>query len=236
MRADGRTLKDSLTVAGGRAVATSAALAIFLTAIPAVRLSAQHLVVGPQAVFGDYREVSADLHYRGGGGGVAGSFTWKKVTAEAEFVSIKYEPTGDGTAVASFTAKQLDVRVRYFVTGPVSAEVGFVRRKADPEFEAQSVGAVRAGARMSYPLGPGVRMALRGGMLFGPKFSGGGKSSGLGALELGLYVGVSALRDRLRFTGDYDFQRFARKADDGSGEVNVPIQQSLGRVGLAVAF
>jgi hypothetical protein len=215
---------------------TGAALAVLLTAIPPVRLSAQHFVVGPQAVFGDYREVSADLHYRGGGGGLAGSFTWKKLAAEAAFVSIKYEPAGDGTAVASFTAKQLDVRVRYYVTGPVSAEVGFVRRKADPEFEAQSVGAVRAGGRMAYPLGPGVRMALRGGMLFGPKFSGGGKSSALGALEIGLFFVVDGLRGRLRFSGDYDFQRFARKADDGSGEVDVPIQQSLGRVGLAVAF
>jgi hypothetical protein len=215
--------------------AVRAVTAVVLAALPA-RLSAQYVVVGPQAVFGDYREVSANLHYRGGGGGVAASFAWKKLAAEVAFVSIKYEPAGDGTAVAPFTAKQLDVRVRYFVTGPVSAEVGFVRRKADPEFEAQSVGAVRAGARMSYPLGPGVRMALRGGMLFGPKFSGGGTSSGLGALELGLYVGVSALRGRLRLTGDYDFQRFARKTDDGSGEVDVPIQQSLGRVGLAVAF
>jgi len=209
---------------------------VCLAARPPGPLSAQNVVVGLQGVFGDYREVSADLHYRGKGGGAAGSFTWKKLAADVSFASIEYDPTSDGTAVASFTAKQLDVRVRYFVTGPVSAEVGFVRRKADPEFEAQSVGAVRAGARMSYPLGPGVRMALRGGMLFAPKFSGGGKSSGLGALELGLYVGASALRGRLRFTGDYDFQRFARKADDGSGEVDVPIQQSLGRVGLAVAF
>jgi len=228
MRADGRT--------GGRAVATGAALAVFLTAIPPDRLSAQHVVVGPQVVVADYREVSADLHYRGTGGGVTGSFTWKKLTVEASALSLKYEPTEDGTAIASFTATQFDVRLRYYVTGPVSAELGFVNRKADPEFEAQSVGAARAGARMSYVLGPGVRLALRGGMLFGAKFSGGGSSTPIGALEVGLAVGVDALRGRVRLSGDYEFQRIARKTNDGSGEVDVPIQQALGRVGIAVAF
>ena len=198
--------------------------------------AAQHFVVGPQVVFGDYREVSSDLHYRGSGGGVAGSFTWKKLAVDASVAGVTYDPSADGTATASFKATQLDVRLRYYVTGPVSAEVGFVNRKAKPEFEAQSVGAVRAGARMSYLLGPGVRMGLHGGMLFGSKFSGGGTVSPIGALELGLTMGVDALRGRLRFTGDYDFQRLSRKTDDGSGPVDVPIQQSLGRVGIAVVF
>jgi hypothetical protein len=49
-------------------------------------------------------------------------------------------------------------------------------------------------------------------------------------------MGVDALRGRLRFTGDYDFQRISRKTDDGSGSVDVPIQQSLGRVGVALVF
>jgi len=169
--------------------------------------AAQHVVVGPQAVFGDYREVSSDLHYRGTGGGVAGTFTWKKLSVDASVAGVTYDPTADGTATASFKATLFDMRLRYYVTGPVSAEVGFMSRKAKPEFEAQSVGAVRAGAWMSYLLGPGVRMGLHGGMLFGSKFSGGGTVSPIGALELGLTMGVDALRGRLRFTGDYDFQR-----------------------------
>jgi len=211
-------------------------LILLLASYPANRLTAQHFVVGPQLVFGDYREVSANLHYRGAGGGVAAAFTWKKFAIDASFAGVTYDPASDGTAVASFKATQLDVRLRYYVTGPVSAELGVVNRKSKPEFEAQSVGAVRAGARMSYVLGPGVRMGLRGGMLFGAKFSGGGTVSPIGALELGLTMGVDAIRGRVRFTGDYDFQRISRKTDDGSGEVDVPIQQSLGRVGVAVAF
>ena len=211
-------------------------LVLLLTSYPTNRLAAQRAVVGLHVVAADYREVSADLHYRGTGGGVAGSFTWKKLTVEASALSVKYEPTADGTAIESFTARQIDVRLRYYVSGPVSAELGFVNRKADPEFEAQSMGAARVGARMYYVLGPGVRLALRGGMLFGAKFSGGGSSKPIGALEIGLAMGVDALRGRVRVSGDYEFQRIARKTDDGSGEVNVPIQQALGRVGIAVAF
>lgn len=218
---------------GGVAVC---AIAVALTAYPANRLAAQHGTVGGQIVFGDYREVSSDLHYRGSGGGVTGTFTYKKLGIEGSIAGITYKPVTGSTATAEFKATQLDVRVRYYITGPVSAEVGFVNRKAKPEFEAQSVGAVRVGARMSYPLGPGVNMALRGGMLFGSKFSGGGTVSGVGALELGLTMAVDAMKGRLRLTGDYDFQRIARTTGSGAGQADVPIQQALGRVGLAVAF
>jgi hypothetical protein len=199
-------------------------------------LVAQHAAVGVQAVFGDYREVSSDLHYRGGGGGVTASFTWKKLGVEGSIAGINYDPATDGTASASFKATQVDLRLRYLIGGPVSAEVGFVNRKAKPEFEAQSVGAVRGGIRMAYPLGPGVQMSMRGGMLFGSKFSGGGTVSPIGALELGLTMAVDALRGRLRLTGDYDFQRIARTTNGGGADIDVPIQQALGRVGLALAF
>jgi hypothetical protein len=210
-------------------------LVLSLAVCPAT-LAAQQATVGVQGVFGDYREVSSDLHYRGSGGAVAASFTFKKLGVEASIAGINYDPAAGSTAVASFKATQFDVRLRYYVTGPVSAEVGFVSRTAKPEFEAQSVGAVRGGVWMSYPLGPGVRMAMRGGLLFGSKFSGGGTVSAVGALELGLSMEVDAVRGRLRFTGDYDFQRIARKTNGGGREVAVPIQQALGRVGLAVAF
>ena len=207
-----------------------------LLAIPLSGLAAQDVAIGPQALFGDYREVSSDLHYRGTGGGLALAVDYKKLGVEATVAKITYKPTTDGTATQEFDATQLDLRLRYYLTGPVSAELGFTSRKVEPEFEAQSIGAVTAGARMAYQLGPGVHMNLRGGLLFGAKFSGGGKSSPLGAIELGLGLGVDALRGRLRVMGNYDFQRITREANDGSGEVEVPIQQSLGRVGFAIVF
>jgi hypothetical protein len=209
---------------------------LLLSTIPTLQLSAQHFSIGPQIAFGDYREVSSDLHYRGSGAGAMATVSWQKLSADVSVSKITYKPTSDGSATQQFDAREINVHLRYYVTGPVSAELGLVNRTADPEFEAQSMGAITAGAYAGYLLGPGVHMALNGGLMFGPRFSGGGTISPLGALHLGLGLTVDALRGRLRFTGDYDFQRISRKTNDGSGELAAPIQQSLGRAGLEIAF
>ena len=211
-------------------------LGVLLAAQPLSRLAAQHVAVGPVVAFGDYREVSADLHYRGGGIGAKATLEWKKLSADVVLSKVKYKPTDTQNGMTEFNASEVDVRIRYYITGPVSAEVGFLNRKVDPEFEAQSVGAITMGARMAYLLGPGVHMSLNGGLLFGAKYSGGGTTSGLGAMQLGLGLVVDAVKGRVRVTGDYGFQRFSRKTDDGSGALDAPIQQSLGRIGVALAF
>jgi hypothetical protein len=199
-------------------------------------LSAQHFSIGPEVAFGDYREVSSDLRYRGVGGGARATVTWQKFSADVAISKVTYKPTSTGTTTQQFDAREVDVRLRYYVSGPISAELGFINRKADPEFNAQSMGAITAGAHMGYLLGPGVHMALSGGLMFGPRFSGGGTISALGALHLGLGLTVDALRGRLRFNGDYDFQRISRKTSGGGGALPAPIQQALGRAGIAVAF
>lgn len=221
----------------GRMERVGVLAAVILSIVPSFPVSAaQHVAIGPQVAFADYKEVSSDLHYRGSGIAAKATLQWQKFSADVVLSKVKYKPTSDGTATQEFDASEVDVRLRYYVTGPISAELGFLNRKADPEFEAQSVGAVTAGARVTYLLGPGVRMALHGGLLFGSKFSGGGSTGALGALQLGLGLTVDALRGRVQATGDYGFQRFSRETDDGSGAVSAPIQQSMGRVGLAVAF
>ncbi|HEV8380089.1 MAG TPA: hypothetical protein VGQ29_00745 [Gemmatimonadales bacterium] len=227
-----------MTARGGRFSGWAVrGLVVLLTAQPLNRLSAQHVSIGPQVVFGDYREVSSDLHYRGTGIGAKTTLTWKKLSADVVLSKVKYKPVQNPTGtLTNFDASEVDVRLRYYVTGPVSAELGLVHRTMDPEFEAQSVGAITLGARMAYVLGPGVRMSLNGGLLFGSKFSGGGTTSALGALQLGLGVNVDALHGRVQLTGDYGFQRFSRKTDDGSGPLPAPIQQSLGRIGFAIAL
>src|SRR5439155_6569355 len=213
-----------------------ATVIVLVSIIPSFHLSAQHFSVGPHLAFGDYREVSSDLHYRGGGIGAKATVEWKKFSADLVLSKVKYKPDSHGTATTAFDASEVDVRLRYYITGPVSGELGFINRRVDPEFEAQSVGAITAGAQMAYVLGPGVRMALRGGLMPGAKHSGGRPTSGLGALQLGLGVTVDALHSRVRVTGDYGFQRFSRTTDDGSGALPAPIQQSLGRVGFAITF
>jgi hypothetical protein len=203
--------------------------------ISTFQLSAQHISIGPQIAFGDYKEVSADLHYRGSGIAAKASMSWKKFSADVVLSKLTYKPE-QGTATAEFDASEVDVRVRYYIAGPVSGELGFINRKTDPEFEAQSVGAAVIGAYMAHPLGPGVHMTLNAGLLVGSKFSGGGTTGGVGAVQLGLGFTVDALRGRVQFTGDYGFQRFSRETDDGSGPASAPIQQSVGRIGLAVTF
>ncbi|HLZ44496.1 MAG TPA: hypothetical protein VKQ05_02355 [Gemmatimonadales bacterium] len=220
----------------GRLVGWTAMFVLGLSNTPAFRLSAQQVTIGPEVAFGDYREVSSDLAYRGSGGGAKATVAWKKLSADVVYTKVNYKPTSTSAATAAFNAAELDVRLHYYISGPVSAELGLVNRKADPEFEAQSVGAITAGAQMAYLLGPGVRMALHGGLMFGAKYSGGGTTSALGALQLGLDLTVDALHGRARFSGDYGFQRFSRTTDDGSGALPAPIQQSLGRIGLAVVF
>jgi hypothetical protein len=210
-------------------------IVIILFNSPTIELSAQQFSVGPQIAFGDYRETSAQLSYRGSGLGAKASVVWKKFSADVWLSKIKYKPSG-GTATNEFDASEIDVLVRYYVAGAFSAELGYLNRKAEPEFEAQSMGAMTVGAQMAHLLGPGVRMRLNGGVMFGSKFSGGGLVSELGAVRLGLGLTVDALRGRLRLTGDYDFQSVSRQTDDGSGALSAPIQQSLGRIGLAIAF
>ncbi len=217
-----------------RVIALTAAV-IAVSVIPAFQLSAQHFAVGPQVAFGDYREVSLALHYRGTGMGVKATLMWKKLGADVVLSKVRYKPTSSA-ATAEFDASEVDVRLRYYVTGPVTAELGFINRKMQPEFEAQSVGAVTLGARMAYLLGPGVHMSLNGGLLFGSKFSGGGTTSALGALQLGLGLTVDAFHGRALVTGDYGFQRFSRTTNSGSAALPAPIQQSLSRVGFAIAF
>src|SRR5215510_3259403 len=182
------------------------ALGVLLTAPPLDRLAAQRVAIGPQLAFGDYREVSSDLHYQGNGIAAKATVEWKKLSADVVVSKVKYKPKNEQIGLTGFDASEVDVRLRYYIRGPFSAEVGFMNRKADPEYEAQSVGAVTLGAYMGYLLGPGVHMSLNGGLLLGAKYSGGGTTSGLGAVQLGLGLRVDALKGRLQVTGDYGFQ------------------------------
>lgn len=212
------------------------ACAVLFAVLTTQTMTAQHVSLGPQIAFGDYKEVSSNLHYRGSGIAAKATLQWKQFSGDIVLSKLKYKPSADGTATKEFDASEIDLRLRYYITGPVSGELGVISRKADPELEAQSVGAVRVGARLAYLLGPGVRMNLNGGLMFGSKFSGGGSTGALGALQLGLGLTVDALRGRVQLTGDYVFERFSRKTDDGSGAVPAPIQQSVGRIGFAIAF
>lgn len=206
-------------------------LALALRPAPA---AGQRVTVGPQFVVADYREVAAGLSYRGTGFGGALWARRDRLSAEAAVVRVSLDPADGSAATAGFTATQVDAWVAYDVAAYASVEVGVLHRSADPEFDAQSVGAVRVGARSFYAIGPGATVTFRADYLAAPKFSGGGRAAV--SLDLGLGLDVR-LAGRLHGTATYAFTRMNRKTNPGgTAEIDAPIQETVARLGLAVAF
>jgi len=196
--------------------------------------AAQHGSIGPELGVGEYREAASTLRYRGVGPGVSGSVAFRRFTAEAAVMSIRMHPTDDSQAAESFRATSIDVWLRWDALDYLGFEMGLTKRSADSEFAAQSMGAVRIGARTHYLLGAGAAMGLRGDYLARARFSGGGRAPL--AIELGLGLDIR-WSSRVRATVQYSFQRLDRKTNPAGGvEVRVPIEQALARVGLAVGF
>lgn len=196
--------------------------------------AAQRVVIGPQFAFGEYREITSTQRYVATGFGGTLTLAWKKLGADVSFAGLSYEPYDDGLGQQSFKATQLDAHLRYRVWRGASLEAGFVSRTSDNEFAAQSVGSIRLGAHAAVPLGPDAGAMVRYNVLVGSKFSGGG-TAGLG-MDVGLGVFYGLAKGRVRLTGDYEFERINRTVDPGTGDIDAPIQQILGKVGLAVTF
>ena len=133
---------------------------------------AQEITIGPQAVLASYREVVSGLRYAGFGFGGAMSVRFHKLSVDGVVTRVKLDTADGSAATQSFTATQFDVWVGYDVAPYASLEVGIIRRTADPELDAQSVGAVRLGARSFYEIGPGATILFRANYLAAPKFSG----------------------------------------------------------------
>jgi hypothetical protein len=199
-----------------------------------VPAAAQQGSIGPELGVGEYREAASSLRYSGVGPGAAGWFTLHRVTAEGAFVSIRMNPTNGSQATESFRAMLIDAWLRWDPLDYLGFEVGLTKRAAASEFAAQSVGAVRVGARTHYLLGPGAGVWLRGNYLTGARFSGGGRAPLAMEIGLGLEIRWSS---HFRATAQYSFQRLDRKTNPAGGaEASVPIEQALARVGLAVGF
>ena len=210
------------------------ALAALLLALALRPATGQLVTVGPQFVLADYREVASGLKYRGSGLGGALWARRDRLSAEAAVVRVSFDPAAGSAADSGFTATQVDVWVAYDVAAYASVEVGVLHRSADPEFDAQSVGAVRVGGRSFYAIGPGATVVFRADYLAAPKFSGGGRAAV--SLDLGLGLDVR-LAGRLHGTATYAFTRMNRKTNPGgTGEIDAPIQETEARVGLALAL
>src|SRR5438552_8831322 len=147
-----------------------AGLALLVLASPAAPAQGLAVTVGPQLALASYREVASGLRYQGTGFGGAASARYRKLSAEAAVVRLTLDPAADGTATSGFTPTEADVWVAYDLAPYASIEAGFIRCTADPEFDAQSVAAVRIGARSFYEIGPGATVLFRANYLAAPKF------------------------------------------------------------------
>ena len=213
---------------------TAAGVAWLVLASRAVLAQQVNVTIGPQFALGSYREVASGLRYQGTGFGGAASARYRRLSAEAEVVRLSLDPATGSSATSGFTATEVSAWVAYDVATYASVEAGFIRRTADPEFDAQSVGAVRIGARSFYEIGPGATVLFRANYLAAPKFSGGGHAGF--SIDLGLGLDVR-LAGRLHGTAGYTFQRISRKTNPGgTGEIDAPIQETVARVGVAVGL
>lgn len=204
-------------------------LLVFALLAAAAPASAQFVNLGVQGVFADYRELGPALSYNGGGLGGIAEVNWHKFSGDFEVAKINFNPSSGSAAADKFTSTQFDAHLRWFLASGISLETGYTKRSISPDFTTQNFTAIRAGVRANYGLGPSVNLLLRGNYLAGAKFSGGGTAPF--ALELGLGMSIGAVHGRVRFTGDYEFQRIDRKTS-----VKVPIQQAMARVGAAIGL
>ena len=212
----------------------AAGVALLVLVSPAAPGQGVTVTAGPQFALASYREVTAGLRYQGAGFGGAVSARYRKLSAEAGVVRLTLDPTDGSAATRGFTATEVDAWVAYDVATYASVEAGLIRRTADPEFDAQSVGAVRIGARSFYEIGPGATVLFRANYLAAPKFSGGGHAGF--SIDLGLGLDVR-LAGRLHGTAGYTFQRISRKTNPGgTGEIDAPMQGTVARLGVGVAF
>lgn len=191
---------------------------------------AQTVLLGVHGALGDYREVSSNLRYGGGGYGGSLALHVGRLSAEGIVTRISFNPHDKSAGLTDFKSTQIDAWFGVDIAGGLAAEAGVLRRTISPELAAQEMGAARIGVRYTKVIGPGASVGLRGNYLAGAKFTGEG-SAGL-AFELGLFASVGPANGRFRGTADYGFQRIDRKV----GSAKVPIQQSLVRLGMAVGF
>lgn len=191
---------------------------------------AQTFSLGLHGALGDYREVSSNLRYQGGGFGGSLALHVGRFSAEGAVTRVSYTPHDRNAGLEGFKSTQIDGRFGVDIAGGLTAEFGVLRRTIDPALAAQEMGAARIGVRYTKVVGPGATIGLRGNYLAGAKFTGAG-SAGL-AFELGLFASVGPQNGRVRGTADYGFERIDRKV----GSSKVPIQQSLVRLGVAVGF
>jgi hypothetical protein len=211
---------------------TAALIWLTLAAAP---LSAQQVTLGAGYALSDYQEQADFLHFSGTGPAVLLNVERGRFALRADAWHLGMDPVGDAAAgLESFTMEEVNLRLGVRAVSVVAVEAGYHRRSVSPSRAAQSYSAASLGIRAAYPLAPGAEVAIRTSYVAGTDFTGGG-SAPFG-IELGLSAVYGPGSGRYRVTGDYGFQRIDRHTDQGGSQLEVPIQSSVARLGVAVRF
>jgi hypothetical protein len=212
-------------------------LAIMLMSLLAgERLAAQRVTAGVQLAFAEYAEQSNWLRFIGGGVGANIATTWRRYSLTLAATHLALQPRDHDVAAAmeDFALSETEMQFRVRATRLVTGEAALFRRTITPRYAAQSMSAARLGAVLTFPLAVGSDLTARGGLVGGAKFSGGG-SAPFG-VEVGLGASYAPRSERVRATGDLEFQRIDRRVSTTEGSFPAPIQSSVARLGVAVSF
>lgn len=196
-------------------------------ACAAPTLAAQHVRFGVHAVGITHTEISEASQAEGAGIGGLISVRVGRFGVDLSGHTAKLDSVNGGPA---FDLLQGDVRASVRIASGFAFEVGAGRRAVDPEFTAQDVGFGRAGILSEFQLASIGSVWGRGAYLIAPRFSGGG-TAGF-SLELGFGAGIGTSNGRFRGRVEYEFQRLDRTVN----QVDVPIQQSVAKLGVDVGF
>lgn len=205
-----------------------------LWVLAAAPVAAQHISVGAGYALADYREQASFLHFLGNGPTANLSAAYGRWGLTVDATHLSFNPSGDDPTLEPFALDQFTARLSMRTMSFVALEGGFFRRSASPGRGAQSYDALTLGVKATYPLAPGAEVALRTAYVAGSGFTGGG-SAPFG-VDLGLAVAYGPAKGRFRAMADYEFQRIDRHTDQGGVRLDVPIQTSVARLGLAVRF
>lgn len=202
--------------------------------LAAAPLAAQQIRVGAGYALADYQEQAAFLHFLGNGPTATLSAAYGRWGLTVDATHLSFNPSGDDTTLEPFALDQFSARLSMRAMGLVAVQGGFFRRSASPGRGAQSYDALTLGVKAEYPLAPGAEVALRTAYVAGSGFTGGG-SAPFG-IDLGLAVAYGPAKGHFQAIADYEFQRIDRHTDQDGVRLNVPIQTSVARLGLAVRF
>lgn len=206
-------------------------LLVIAALVATAPLRAQHVTIDAGYALAHYSEQASSLSFDGSGPAGSVGLSWWRLEAFGEGQELALSPP-HGSSLQSFTLTDLTGGVRVHVAPLVSIEAAYQHRAISPTASAEAFAALRTAIRMDLPLAPGAAVSARAGYVGALDFSGGGTAP-LG-LDLGLGFGYGPGAGHIRVIGRYDLERIDRRTVVLTALHAVPLESSVGMLGIAV--